>query len=140
MCELIHATRSSTLTRAALISAVSTISTAGTGHSSQWEAGPALKMLRKDLGLFYASFTPSRIRWFWEKRCDGTGDQRESALNPRSVVILGALRCLDSEHRHQVVLANQNRKESTMWDVFYVAVAIVFFVACWYLTRACEKL
>jgi len=27
-----------------------------------------------------------------------------------------------------------------MWDLFYVAVAIVFFIACWYLTRACEKL
>jgi len=27
-----------------------------------------------------------------------------------------------------------------MWDLFYIAVAIIFFVACWYLTRACEKL
>jgi len=27
-----------------------------------------------------------------------------------------------------------------MWDLFYIAVTIVFFIACWYLTRACEKL
>jgi hypothetical protein len=25
-------------------------------------------------------------------------------------------------------------------DLFYIAVTIVFFIACWYLTRACEKL
>jgi len=27
-----------------------------------------------------------------------------------------------------------------MMDLFYIAVTIVFFIACWYLTRACEKL
>jgi len=27
-----------------------------------------------------------------------------------------------------------------MKDVLYIAVALVFFTACWYLTRACEKL
>jgi len=27
-----------------------------------------------------------------------------------------------------------------MLDLFYIAVALIFFVACWYLTRACEKL
>jgi len=27
-----------------------------------------------------------------------------------------------------------------MWDLFYIAVALLFFVACWYLTKACEKL
>jgi len=27
-----------------------------------------------------------------------------------------------------------------MKDVLYIAVALAFFAACWYLTRACEKL
>jgi len=27
-----------------------------------------------------------------------------------------------------------------MFDLFYIAIAIVFFIACWYLTKACEKL
>jgi len=27
-----------------------------------------------------------------------------------------------------------------MADLFYIAVAFAFFVACWYLTKACEKL
>jgi len=27
-----------------------------------------------------------------------------------------------------------------MTDLFYLAVAFAFFVACWYLTKACEKL
>lgn len=27
-----------------------------------------------------------------------------------------------------------------MLDLFYVAVAIAFFVACWWFTRACEEL
>jgi len=27
-----------------------------------------------------------------------------------------------------------------MVDLFYIAVGLAFFVACWYLTKACEKL
>jgi len=27
-----------------------------------------------------------------------------------------------------------------MLDLFYVAVAVVFFAACWYLVRACDSL
>jgi len=27
-----------------------------------------------------------------------------------------------------------------MTDLFYIAVACAFFAACWYLTKACEKL
>lgn len=31
-------------------------------------------------------------------------------------------------------------ERNSMFDLFYIGVAIVFFVACWYLTKACEKL
>jgi len=27
-----------------------------------------------------------------------------------------------------------------MLDLFYIAVALLFFAGCWFLTRACEKL
>jgi len=27
-----------------------------------------------------------------------------------------------------------------MLDLFYLAIAVAFFVACWWFTRACEKL
>jgi hypothetical protein len=27
-----------------------------------------------------------------------------------------------------------------MFDLFYAAIGVAFFVLCWYLTRACEKL
>jgi len=27
-----------------------------------------------------------------------------------------------------------------MFDLFYIAIGIAFFIACWYLTKACEKL
>jgi len=27
-----------------------------------------------------------------------------------------------------------------MLDLFYTAIAAVFFIGCWYLTKACEKL
>jgi len=27
-----------------------------------------------------------------------------------------------------------------MADLFYIAVGLAFFAACWYLTKACEKL
>ncbi len=74
----------------------------------------------------------------------------KSALKPASLVVLSAATWWTAEHRlakrlkrvgAQVVLADpETGEELTMWDLFYVTVAIVFFIACWYLTRACEKL